>query len=219
MKLLFSCNTGRYEMGGMMKKKYREPQYDVVDTYGNTVENFDSYEAANNWIFKNGDDSYTVEIVDKNDDYEMGGMMADGGELEADSNLEMLNSNIKEIEHHVSEMKMLLKKDIQIEAWVVAKAERCTTDLSDITHYLDGLTIPKSINRRNHAINYSDKLAMTYMRLIRSNYDNEINEKYQKLILDSKIPKDKLKKLEEIIYEHVTNRKGILKSTDFTQYW
>jgi len=64
---------------------------------------------------------------------------AKGGKLDGGSNLEMLRSNVKEIEHHVSEMKNLLKKDMKIEAWVVAKAERSTTDLSDITHYLDGL--------------------------------------------------------------------------------
>jgi len=62
-----------------------------------------------------------------------------GGKLDGGSNLEMLRGNVKEIEHHVSEMKSLLKKDMKIEAWVVAKAERSTTDLSDITHYLDGL--------------------------------------------------------------------------------
>ena len=71
--------------------------------------------------------------------YEMGGIMAKGGKLNGNSNLAMLRSNIKEIEHHVTEMKSLLKKDMKIEAWVVAKAERSTTDLSDITHYLDGL--------------------------------------------------------------------------------
>jgi hypothetical protein len=32
----------------------------------------------------------------------------------------------------------ILKQDKDIEAWVVAKMERATTDLSDVTHYLDG---------------------------------------------------------------------------------
>ena len=64
---------------------------------------------------------------------------AKGGKINDNSNLAMLRSNVKEIKHHVSEIEKLLKKDIKIEAWVIAKAERSTTDLSDITHYLDGL--------------------------------------------------------------------------------
>ena len=56
----------------------------------------------------------------------------------AKSNYEMLKSYAKEFIHHGMELQKALKKEKEIDAWVVAKAERATTDLSDITHYLDG---------------------------------------------------------------------------------
>jgi hypothetical protein len=62
----------------------------------------------------------------------------DGGEI-AEGNLEMAMSNVKAIGHHAQELKGLLNEDTSIEAWVVAKLERAETDLSDVTHYIDGL--------------------------------------------------------------------------------
>jgi hypothetical protein len=81
-----------------------------------------------------------------------GGMMAHGGETHrldsifedggeiAEGNLEMAMSNVKAIGHHAMELKSLLNDDTSIEAWVVAKLERAETDLSDVTHYIDGLS-------------------------------------------------------------------------------
>lgn len=63
--------------------------------------------------------------------------MEDGGTI-ADSNKEMILSNIHSIKHHADEISEILKQSVQVEAWVNAKAERAATDLSDITHYLDG---------------------------------------------------------------------------------
>jgi hypothetical protein len=62
---------------------------------------------------------------------------AEGGETD-NGNLEMLRSNNKAIRHHTEELENELKGKPSIEAWVVAKGERAATDLSDITHYLDG---------------------------------------------------------------------------------
>jgi hypothetical protein len=62
----------------------------------------------------------------------------DGGEI-AEGNLEMAMSNVKAIGHHAMELKSLLDENTSIEAWVVAKLERAETDLSDVTHYIDGL--------------------------------------------------------------------------------
>jgi len=62
---------------------------------------------------------------------------AKGGETD-NGNLEMLRSNNKAIRHHTEELENELKGKPSIEAWVVAKGERAATDLSDITHYLDG---------------------------------------------------------------------------------
>ena len=53
-------------------------------------------------------------------------------------NKEMLMNQAKELKHHADELMKVLKDAKDIDAWVVAKAERATTDLSDITHYLDG---------------------------------------------------------------------------------
>lgn len=64
---------------------------------------------------------------------------AKGGKVEYNGNMDMLKSNVKSLKHHAEELGSELKtnKD-DVEAWVVAKSERAATDLSDITHYLDG---------------------------------------------------------------------------------
>jgi hypothetical protein len=50
----------------------------------------------------------------------------------------MLRSKVKEVKHHAEELGKSVKPKTEVEAWVVAKAERSASDLSDITHYLDG---------------------------------------------------------------------------------
>jgi hypothetical protein len=62
---------------------------------------------------------------------------AHGGSVE-EGNLEMLKNQAKEFKHHAEELGEVLDKKPRVDAWVVAKAERATSDLSDITHYLDG---------------------------------------------------------------------------------
>jgi hypothetical protein len=67
--------------------------------------------------------------------------MAEGGITEkevVDSNAQMVLSQIKAVKHHADELSQVVSKNSDIEAWVVAKIERASTDLSDITHYLDG---------------------------------------------------------------------------------
>jgi hypothetical protein len=73
--------------------------------------------------------------------YEDGGMMADGGVTEkevVESNAEMVLSQIKAVKHHAEELSRVVSTKSNIEAWVVGKIERASTDLSDITHYLEG---------------------------------------------------------------------------------
>jgi hypothetical protein len=60
------------------------------------------------------------------------------GGLVHNQNKEMLENQAKEFMHHSKELNSLVGKTKEVDAWVVAKAERATTDLSDITHYLDG---------------------------------------------------------------------------------
>jgi hypothetical protein len=61
----------------------------------------------------------------------------EGGEVN-DDNLYMLQNQSVQFTHHSKELKEALEKNPKVDAWVVAKAERAATDLSDITHYLDG---------------------------------------------------------------------------------
>jgi hypothetical protein len=60
-----------------------------------------------------------------------------GGNI-AQQNKDMLNNQAREVDHHIDELNNVLKNKVDVEPWVVAKMERATTDLSDITHYLDG---------------------------------------------------------------------------------
>jgi hypothetical protein len=83
-----------------------------------------------------------------------GGYMADGGSV-AKGNYEMLMSQAKEIMHHAEELMQVAKPNMDVEAWVVSKAERATTDLSDITHYLDGLKMAMGgmVKHNTHKVN------------------------------------------------------------------
>lgn len=63
--------------------------------------------------------------------------MAHGGSVE-EGNLMMLKNQAKEFKHHSEELGEVVNKNPRVDAWVVAKAERASSDLSDITHYLDG---------------------------------------------------------------------------------
>jgi hypothetical protein len=64
---------------------------------------------------------------------------ADGGNIEdfSDNQLMIMNQNV-EVEHHHEELEDILEDKIPVPAWVVAKMETATQNLSDITHYLDG---------------------------------------------------------------------------------
>ena len=55
-------------------------------------------------------------------------------------NKNMLLNQTKEVAHHSKELNKVVKKQDKVASWVVAKMERATTDLSDVTHYLDGNT-------------------------------------------------------------------------------
>jgi len=61
-----------------------------------------------------------------------------GGNI--DDKKAMILSQIKEVHHHADELAEVVAKMDTVDAWVVGKMERATTDLSDITHYLDGTT-------------------------------------------------------------------------------
>ena len=62
---------------------------------------------------------------------------ADGGDIAefSDNQLMIMNQNV-EVEHHHEELEDILEDKIPVPAWVVAKMETATQNLSDITHYL-----------------------------------------------------------------------------------
>ena len=82
------------------------------------------------------DESYLTSVNAKPSDAAI--KLAEGGEISR-SNREMLSSQVKAIKHHANELSNLVTDKTPVEAWVVSKAERSETDLSDVTHYLDGL--------------------------------------------------------------------------------
>lgn len=64
--------------------------------------------------------------------------MEEGGNAYAKEDKEMLYNQTNQIKHHAEEMKKVIDKQKHIEPWVVSKMGRTTSDLSDVTHYLDG---------------------------------------------------------------------------------
>jgi len=66
-----------------------------------------------------------------------GKTFAEGGDI-ADQNKEMLKNQAVQLRHHTEELMNAIEKSEDIEPWVITKAQRAATDLSDITHYLDG---------------------------------------------------------------------------------
>jgi hypothetical protein len=64
---------------------------------------------------------------------------AKGGNIEnfSDNQQMIMNQNV-ELEHHHEELEDILENKMPVPAWVVAKMETATQNLSDITHYLDG---------------------------------------------------------------------------------
>jgi len=83
-----------------------------------------------------------------------GGMMTEGGAVNED-NMEMVVSQVKAIKHHAEELSKIITSSTPIEAWVVAKIERAETDLSDVTHYLDGLKMEHGgrVSSSQHRLN------------------------------------------------------------------
>ena len=64
------------------------------------------------------------------------GKMAKGGGVDYNENREMVLNDNKQIAHHTKELQNAVKGK-KVPAWVVAKVNRSTTDLSDSTHYME----------------------------------------------------------------------------------
>lgn len=57
--------------------------------------------------------------------------------INSNENAEMVLNNNKQIKHHTDELPNAIKGK-NVPAWVVAKVNRSASDLSDVTHYMDG---------------------------------------------------------------------------------
>ena len=62
---------------------------------------------------------------------------AKGGKFE-NENADMLKNQVQNLLHHANELSELMNNSMDIEPWVITKAQRAITDLADITHYLEG---------------------------------------------------------------------------------
>jgi hypothetical protein len=71
---------------------------------------------------------------------------AEGGETEGDENKQMLENQAYNISHHSKELNNAIKHTKSVEPWVITKTQRATTDLADVTHYLEGENAPKMAN-------------------------------------------------------------------------
>jgi hypothetical protein len=76
-------------------------------------------------------------IINKNAEERKGSTYADGGGIEK-QNKAMLENDAVQIEHHSEELNEVVPKTKKVPAWVIGKTSRINSDLSDVTHYLDG---------------------------------------------------------------------------------
>ena len=128
IKLRFGAYVGKSPQSIIFDKEYQDGALRIS---GN---GFDSNYLPS-WYGDEFSDAEEFEYVIDNpsDEYAKGGDVAKG-------NYEMMLIQAKEVAHHVKELQNILKSEKNIDAWVVAKMENVTSDLSEITHYLDGKT-------------------------------------------------------------------------------
>jgi hypothetical protein len=146
-------STKGFKKGDMVKHESTYKIYEVIDVE-NLVQSGFLNTSSNILKLK---DKETGDVISANEarfDKVDGGYMADGGSV-AKGNYEMLMSQAKEVMHHAEELMQVVKPNMDIEAWVVSKAERATTDLSDITHYLDGkkMAMGGMVKANSHKVN------------------------------------------------------------------
>jgi hypothetical protein len=145
-------NNNSFADGGSLSN------YDVViDGDWDEPKKFRTFSLAKKWIYENVKNYESLELVDpygdsifvegnstkedldwlfSNDEVSA---FAKGGNIEdfSDNQRMIMNQNV-EVEHHHEELEDILEDKIPVPAWVVAKMETATQNLSDITHYLDG---------------------------------------------------------------------------------
>jgi hypothetical protein len=103
------------------------------------------------------------------------------GEIDiAQQNKDMLLNYAEELENHTKEFEEAAKKAENVEPWVIAKMERSTTDLSDVTHYLDS----ENEIRREYGNGEGEEMAkggVTYL----GDYNSDNKNYYFRIFKDS----------------------------------
>lgn len=112
-----------------------ESQYKIIegfDHYKNRplyqVSDMEDYEGE--WHANYFDAQKELDDLNKN-------KFETGGNIEKENN-EMLHSQAVEAKHHIEELDRIINSSTKVEPWVLSKMTRAKTDLSDITHYLEG---------------------------------------------------------------------------------
>jgi hypothetical protein len=132
-KLIELAKNPKMAEGGMTEHGLK-----IGDTIVDNIFWDDSIKVLNN---KTGYAVVDLEHGKRKDEMAKGGYMAEGGVTAkevVESNADMVLSQIKAVKHHAEELSSVVSRKSNIEAWVVGKIERASTDLSDITHYLEG---------------------------------------------------------------------------------
>ena len=100
-----------------------------------------------------------VRWVDEKDKaFALSDFQYENGGTAVNENLLMLLNDNKQIKHHSEELSNTIgdNKDVHVPAWAVAKVHRSASDLSDVTHYIDGKSEYK--NGGNVSLNVGDKV-------------------------------------------------------------
>jgi len=94
-----------------------------------------------------------------------------GGGIE-NENAEMVMNNNNQIKHHTEELEKIVTPETEVPAWVVSKVGRSASDLSDATHYLDGVS----------KIKYADGGEVKDYVVMGSVSTNKFSENFSKII-------------------------------------
>lgn len=139
---------------------------------------------ASEWATKWGQEAIGLEH--EGDLYYVPQKFENGGTVAIREAKEMANSQALEIKHHASELANALKGNPTIEAWVIAKLERASNDLADVTHYLEG-RVQMSGKKMATGGRLNDNIPSTedLIELVASEREKKINEwrKLEKVVI------------------------------------
>ena len=93
---------------------------------------------ANNYYAFNNNQIKLADGTNKTFDSKNPDIRFDGGGSIENQNKAMLENDAVQIEHHSEELNKVVPKTKKVPAWVIGKTSRINSDLSDVTHYLDG---------------------------------------------------------------------------------